>query len=141
MAASPPRVRGIAVPVPCGYTFSYERVVLPNEPMKVHYTVVSLPPVTPQTPSGGHPSASCRENRKRTDMTEPVALLDKDLAAKTIEPLVARIFEQLEADLGFHALQRLLPIDVGVTITLRSGEQIITAASMTSQVAQLDVVS
>jgi hypothetical protein len=56
-------------------------------------------------------------------MTECVALLDKDLAAKTIEPLVTLIFDQLASDAGLDALQGLLPIDVSVTITLRSGER------------------
>lgn len=46
---------------------------------------------------------------------EPVVLMDKDLAAKAIEPLVALIFDQLVEDAGLETLQGLLPIYVNVT--------------------------
>jgi hypothetical protein len=46
---------------------------------------------------------------------EPVALMDTDLAAETIEPLVTLMLDQLALDMGVEALRSLLPIDVSVT--------------------------
>jgi hypothetical protein len=80
-------------------------------------------------------------NPKETDLTEAVVLLDKDLAAKTIEPLVTLVLEQLASDAGLETLQGLLPIDVSVTITLRSGEQTLTTATMGSTVENFGAVS
>jgi hypothetical protein len=74
-------------------------------------------------------------------MTEPVVLLDKDLAAKTVEPLVTLVLEQLASDAGLDTLQGLLPIDVSVTITLRSGERTLTTATMGNRVEAFDAVS
>jgi hypothetical protein len=74
-------------------------------------------------------------------VTQPVALLDKDLAAKTIEPLVTLILNQLASDMGLETLQGLLPIDVNVMIALQSGERTLTTATMASKVEGLDCVS
>jgi hypothetical protein len=80
-------------------------------------------------------------NPKETDLTEAVVLLDKDLAAKTIEPIVTLVIEQLASDAGLETLQGLLPIDVSVTITLRSGEQTLTTATMGSRVENFGAAS
>ena len=64
--------------------------------------------------------------------------MDKDLAATTIEPLVARIVDQLASDMGLERLRQRLPIDVGVTITLRSGERALARATMASRVKYLE---
>jgi hypothetical protein len=79
--------------------------------------------------------------QKETDVTDPVVLLDKDLAVKTIEPLVTLVLEQLASDAGVETLQGLLPIDVSVTITLRSGERTLTTATMGSKVESFSAVS
>jgi hypothetical protein len=78
---------------------------------------------------------------EETDVTEPVVLADKDLAAKIIEPLVALIFDQLASEVGLDVLQGQLPIDVSVKIALRSGERTLTTATMESRVEVLDSVS
>jgi hypothetical protein len=77
----------------------------------------------------------CRGGVSRGEayMTDPVALLDKDLAAKTIEPLVTLIFDQLASDAGLETLQSLLPIDVIVTSTLQSCERTLATATMRKQ--------
>jgi hypothetical protein len=77
----------------------------------------------------------------RKNDTEPVVLMEKELAAKTVEPLVTRIFDQLASDEGLEAIQALLPIDVGVTIVLRSGDRLLAAATFGSRVEDLQAVS
>jgi hypothetical protein len=67
--------------------------------------------------------------------------MEKELAAKTVEPLVTRIFDQLASDEGLEAIQALLPIDVGVTIVLRSGDRLLAAATFGSRVEDLQAVS
>jgi hypothetical protein len=74
-------------------------------------------------------------------MREPIAIVEKDLAAKTIEPLVTRIFDQLVEDVGLDEVQSMLPIDVSVTFTLRSGDRTIVSATMGSRVESLNAVS
>jgi len=74
-------------------------------------------------------------------MSEPAVLLDKDLAAKTIEPLVARLFDQLASEAGLDVLQGQLPITVSVKITLRSGHRTLTTATMENKVEALGSVS
>jgi hypothetical protein len=81
------------------------------------------------------------EGETMEDTTEPVVLLDKDMAAKTIEPLVTLVFEQLAENAGLETLQGLLPIDVSVTITLRSSERTLTTATMESRVEDFGAVS
>ena len=72
---------------------------------------------------------------------EPLELIDQELAATTLEPLVSRIFDQLAAEMGLQRLRRWLPIDVGVTVTLRSGAQTLATAVMDTRVETLEDVS
>jgi hypothetical protein len=67
--------------------------------------------------------------------------MDKDTAAKTIEPIVALIFDQFASEVGLEALQGLLPIDVSVTFTLRSGERMLATATMGSKIEDSNCVS
>jgi hypothetical protein len=75
------------------------------------------------------------------DNKNDVELMDKDLAAKTIEPIVTLVLDQLVSKMGLDAIQGLLPIDVSVVITLRSGERKITTATMESRIDDLNPVS
>jgi len=74
-------------------------------------------------------------------IAEPLELMDQDLAASTLEPLVTCIFDQLAAEMGLQQLRRWLPIDVAVTITLRSGERTLATAVMGTRVETLEHVS
>jgi hypothetical protein len=74
-------------------------------------------------------------------MTEPVQIIDKDEAAKTIEPLAMLVFQQLASEMGTETMQALLPIDIDVIITLRSGERRLVTATMGSRVESFNAVS
>jgi hypothetical protein len=73
-----------------------------------------------------------------TDALEPVVLMDQDPAAKTVEPLVACLINQVVLDEGLDAVRGLLPIDVRVSITLHSGGRMFAMTTCESQCDHLE---
>lgn len=73
-------------------------------------------------------------------MADAVALMDKDLAAKTLEPVITLMFDQLASDVYPEVLEAMLPIDVEVAFTLHSGERKIAHATFASQITELKAV-
>ena len=59
---------------------------------------------------------------------------DEELMATTIEPLLEEIFARWEEAEGAEAIAGLSPIDVEVTITLRSGERTLSTSRIETRV-------
>ncbi len=73
---------------------------------------------------------------------EPAELMDKDAAAKTFEPIVTAMINQLVDQLGIEAVRAMLPVKVvGIVNLYDAAGKPITNAKAESRIEVLDGVN